>query len=196
MLSQLGCVTLDTQVIQAAYVGTRLSPEDRARFDAHPYAAKDLLVNIPRLEPIAWMISQQLIKGGSEDAPQVQGLPSEIVVFGAKMLKLAVAFDNLKMRGLSNDDAITQLRHKSTGFESELVDALADMKSEEARMELRKVPIATLATGMILQQDVRNRVGLLMVAKGQEVTRPLLARLENFSRAQLIDSEIMALVPV
>jgi response regulator RpfG family c-di-GMP phosphodiesterase len=62
MLSQLGCVTLDPELIQAAYVGERLSAEDQARFAAHPQAARDLLVHIPRLEAIAWMISQQLIK--------------------------------------------------------------------------------------------------------------------------------------
>jgi ActR/RegA family two-component response regulator len=196
MLSQLGCITLDPELIQAAYVGTHLSPENQARYEAHPNAAKDLLVNIRRLEPIAWMISQQLTRGTRQKAPQVPELPAEVLAFGAKMLRVAVAFDNLRMKGASNDEAVEQLRYRSSEFDRELVDALADMKSEEAKMELRKVPISTLTTGMILQQDVRNRAGLLVVAKGQEVTRPLLARLENFSLAQLIDSEIMALVPV
>jgi hypothetical protein len=63
-------------------------------------------------------------------------------------------------------------------------------------MELRKVPISALSVGMILQQDVKNRAGLLVVAKGQELTHPLLVRLEHFSLARLIDNEILALVPV
>ena len=68
------------------------------------------------------------------------------------------------------------------------------MKYEESKMELRKVPISSLTVGMILQQDVRNHHGVLAVAKGQEVTRPLLLRLGHFSLARLIDNEIMALV--
>jgi response regulator RpfG family c-di-GMP phosphodiesterase len=60
MLSQLGCITLDPELVQAAYLGGSLSSEDQARFAAHPKVARNLLVNIPRLEPIAWMISQQL----------------------------------------------------------------------------------------------------------------------------------------
>jgi ActR/RegA family two-component response regulator len=194
MLSQLGCLTLDPELIQAAYVGTHLSPESQARFEAHPAAATDLLVNIPRLEPIAWMIGQQLTRGSPAKPPKVPELPAEVLVFGAKMLRIAVAFDNLRMRGSSNDESVEHLRHKSE-FDRELVDALADMKSEEAKMKLRRVPIAMLTTGMILQQDVKNRSGLLVVAKGQEVTRPLIARLQNYSLAQLIDNEIMALVP-
>jgi hypothetical protein len=63
-------------------------------------------------------------------------------------------------------------------------------------MELRKVSTAKLTIGMILQQEIRTRTGMLMVAKGQEVTYALLIKLENFSRAGTIDDEIMALVPV
>jgi CheY-like chemotaxis protein len=196
MLSQLGCITLDPELIQAAYMGTHLTTENQVRFEAHPNTARDLLVNIRRLEPIAWMIGQQLTRGTPQKAPHVPELPAEVLVFGAKMLRVAVAFDSLRMKGMTNDEAVLQLRYRPAEFERELVDALADMKSEEAKMELRKVPISTLTTGMILQQDVRNRAGLLVVAKGQEVTRPLLVRLENFSLAQLIDNEIMALVPV
>ena len=196
MLSQLGCITLDPEIIQKAYLGTHLSAEDQARFSTHPQAAGDFLVNIPRLEPVAWMIRQQLSKEAPQNPPQVQALPAEVLVFGAKILKLAVAFDNLKMGGLSNEDAISQLRHRRGEFEPDLIDSLADIKPESLRMELRKVPISALSPGMILQQDVKTHVGILVVAKGQEVTHPLLVRLVNFSRAQLIDSEILASVPV
>jgi hypothetical protein len=111
------------------------------------------------------------------------------------MLKVAVAFDNLRMKGVSNDETVLRLRCRSE-FDRELVDSLVDLKGEESKMELRKVPISTLTVGMILQQNIKNHAGVLVVAKGQEVTRPLLVRLEHFSLARLIDNEIMALVPV
>src|SRR5712671_343490 len=195
MLSQLGCIMLDPELIQAAYVGTHLSAEDRVLFEAHPGAARELLANVRRLEPVAWMIGQQLVRGAPQKSPQLPEFPEELLAFGAKMLKAAVAFDNLRMKGVSNEEAALRLRYRSE-FDRELVDALADMKSGESEMELRKVPISTLTVGMILQQDIRNHGGVLVVAKGQEVTRPLLARLEHFSIARLIDNEIMALVPV
>lgn len=195
MLSQLGCVSLEPEVMRAAYVGMNLSPEDKARFDAHPMVARDLLVSIPRLEPIAWMISQQLAKEPSQDAPIVPALPIDAMVFGAKLLKLAIAFDDLGMLGLSEEDAIARLRLRSNEFGRELIDALKDMKPEGGRMELRKVPVAKLSAGMILQQEIRNKAGMLVVAKGQEVTHALLIKLANFSRAGTIDREMIALVP-
>jgi response regulator RpfG family c-di-GMP phosphodiesterase len=196
MLSQLGCVTLDPELIQQAYIGERLSAEDQARFSAHPRVARNLLIHIPRMEAIAWMISQQLTEAIPEIPSDVPASSAESIVPGAKILKLAVAFDNLRMRGLRDEVALDQLRRRQSEFDPKLIEALADIKPEGTHMELRKIPVTRLATGMILQQDITTREGALMVPKGNEITPTLLIKLENFSRTGSIDDEIMALVPV
>jgi response regulator RpfG family c-di-GMP phosphodiesterase len=196
MLSQLGCAMLDPDVLHAAYMGAELSPEDQARFDAHPNVARNLLVSIPRLEPIAWMISQQLVKGTPHDVPGGAAVPSEALVFGARMLKIAVAFDNLKLKGVADADALTRLRERKAEFEPELVGALSDMTPGDAKMELRKVSTTKLIPGMILQQEIRTKTGLLVVVKGQEVTHALIAKIENFAHSGKIEKEIMAMVHV
>jgi len=196
MLSQLGCISLDTELLQAAYLGIPLSQDEQARFNAHPQVAKDLIATIPRLEPIAWMISQQLAKKAPQDVPQASAMPNGDLPLGAKMLTLAVAYDDLKMKGSSHVEALADLRLRKD-FDRKLVDALVDMKSEGGTtMELRKVPVSKLSTGMILQQEIRNRLGLLVVGKGQEITHALLMRLDNFAQARLIDNEVMVSVPL
>ena len=196
MLSQLGCITLDSELLRAAYSGTSLSPENRARFDAHPTVARDLLTSVPRLEAVAWMIGQQLTIQISQDPPYVAGLSAEAITSGAKMLKLAVAFDGLKMQALSNEQAITQLRTRSAEFEREFLDALTSLKLQGSKMISRKISVMKLIPGMILEQEIKTANGLLIVTKGQEVTRPLVARLTNFSEAGMIEEEVLALVPV
>ena len=196
MLSQLGCAMLDPELLQAAYVGAELTPQQQALFDNHPNVARDLLVSIPRLEPIAWMISQQLTKQAPQDASPPSSSPTEDLVFGAKVLKLAIAFDNFKLRGLTDEDAITKLKSRQVELGPELLDTLVDMKPDDARMELRKVSTSKLTTGMILQQEIRTKAGLLIVVKGQEVTHALLMKLENFAHSGKIDKEIIAMVPV
>jgi ActR/RegA family two-component response regulator len=194
-LSQLGCVTLDPELIQKYFGGAKLSPEDQGRFDAHPKAGMHLLAGIPRLEATAWMIGQQL---RPEIPTQIAELPASCVketVLGAKILKLAVAFDHLRVK-LSDAEAINHLGTRRTEFERELVDALIGIKAVGRGMEARRVSTLKLATGMVLDQDVRNREGLLLVAKGQEISSALLAKLENFARAGLIDKEVQVLVPV
>jgi ActR/RegA family two-component response regulator len=197
-LSQLGCVTLDNELLQHAYTGANLSPEDQARFDAHPAAAMDILSRIPRLEQVAWMIGQQLKPEIPAPimTPVLLNSVAKELSFGAAMLKLAVARADLKIKLLSDDAVLMHLHARSQEFGRDLVDALSDMEPEIARKELRKVQTARLATGMILDQELRNHQGMLVVARGQEITRALLIKLENFSHAGIIDKDVMALVAV
>jgi hypothetical protein len=195
MLSQLGCIMLDQELLQEAYIGTHLSGENRLRFENHPGAARDLLANVRRLEPVAWIISQQLERDTPQNPPEVPEIGPGLLVLGAKILRVAVAFDSLRMKGATTEEAILRLQFRSE-FDRDLVEGFADMKSEESRMSLRKIPISALTVGMVLQQNIKNNAGVLVIAKGQEVTGPLLVRLDHFSRAHLIETEIMALVPV
>lgn len=195
-LSQLGCVTLDSGLIQRAYVGTKLSAEDQARFQAHPEVAMNLLSRIPRLEPIAWMIGQQFTKEVPNEAEGVAASSSKEIVLGAKILRLAIAFDDLRMRSMSAEDAIARLRGRYWEFDRELVDVLADIRPESASMERRKVATNQLTIGMVLDQEIRNQQGVLLVAKGQELTPPLLVKLANFAEAGIIAREVVALVPI
>jgi hypothetical protein len=49
---------------------------------------------------------------------------------------------------------------------------------------------------MILDQDVKSSQGMLLVAKGQELTSALIMRLQNYSRAAAINKDVMAFVPM
>ena len=195
MLSQLGCIALDSELIKMSYVGASLSQEERARFAAHPEVAKNLLVKIPRLESIAWMISQQLIPeikhGAGEGSPAIE----DDILLGARILKLAVAMDSLRMLGLSCEDAAAKVRDRHGEFGWDLIDALADFAPEAASGELRKVSASNLTTGMILQQEIKTRSGMLVVPNGQEITQALLIKLNNYARAGTIAKDIVVLVP-
>jgi response regulator RpfG family c-di-GMP phosphodiesterase len=195
-LSQLGCITLDTGLIQQAYTGAKMSPEDQSRFNAHPQAGMDLLACIPKLEPIAWMIGQQLEKNIPDVVAGVPEPSAQDIVLGARILKLALAFDDLLMKSLSIEDAIGRLRTRRSEFERDLVDRLNDIVPPVTRLALRKVSTLKLAVGMIVEQEIRNVEGLLVVGKSQEITPALLVKLENRARVGQLDKEIMVLVPV
>jgi response regulator RpfG family c-di-GMP phosphodiesterase len=195
-LSQLGCITLDTDLLQRAFGGTRLPAEDQARFDAHPEAAMRLLTGIPRLEPTAWMIGQQLIRDIPMEVPDLPAASMQETLLGAKILKLAVSFDNLQLNRMSNEHAVSRLRGRSREFEPELVSAVSSFKVEARKMEARTLPACKLATGMVLDQELRNKEDLFLAAKGQEITRAVLIKLQNFARAGLIEAQVKVLAPM
>ena len=196
MLSQLGCISLDTELVEAAYSGKQLSPEDQKRFAAHSETAKTLLGNIPRMEPVAWMIGQQQPCTSCNGVPQPASASADALGAGVKILKLAIVLDTLRTQGLSEEDAISKVRFKAAEFDPKLLETLGDLPQDTARMELRSVPISKLCVGAVLEQEVRTHTGILVVAKGQEVNRPLLIRLENFVERNAIDTTVAALIPI
>jgi CheY-like chemotaxis protein len=193
-LSQLGCVTLPPDLVEQAFVGARLSPEEQTLYDSHPVVASDLLAHIPRMEPIAWMIRRQSSSVTEPDTSEFAASP--LFALGAKVLRLATMFDAYRMRTLTDEEAISRLRSRDKEFESDLVDLLAEIEAEKAGMELRRVPVTMLEIGMILGQEIRGKNGLLKVAKGQEITSALRIQLYNLVRAGVVKGHVLALVPV
>lgn len=189
MLSQLGCVTLESELIDAAYCGQKLNAEDQTRFNMHPSVAKNLLNNIPRLEGVAWIIGQQQDGAASPDDKM-----GENMKLGADILRIALSLDNLTVQGITHRDALAKLK-QDRRYDPKLLSALDDFKQVAGEKEARAVRISDLMPGMILQEEIKTKAGILLVAKGQEVTYPLRVRLENYRRRQEIPEKIMVLVP-
>jgi response regulator RpfG family c-di-GMP phosphodiesterase len=195
-LSQLGCITLESELMSRAYAGSKLTPEEQAGFDAHPQAAMELLKNIPRLESVSWVIGQQLKRDIQPAESDFPGFSATELLLAAKILKLAVAFEELREKFPAKGAALTHLRERRNEFEPSLLDSLLDLQPTALTKQLRKVSTSRLRAGMILDQEIKNGQGVLLVAKGQELTSALILRLENHARAGAIDKEVMAFVPM
>jgi response regulator RpfG family c-di-GMP phosphodiesterase len=191
-LALLGCVTLDTDLIEAFFAGQKLSAEDQKRFDSHPKVAANLLANIPRLEAVSWMIAnQQSTVADLHDTVPRQ--PRDIIL-GASILSVSVAYDRLICQGCSHEEAVHQLRLKKQLYDESVVDSLEQMKATHETVEIRTCPIPELRAGMVLREEVRTHGGLLVVAKGQEISSALLLRLGNFYERKQISGSVLVLM--
>jgi CheY-like chemotaxis protein len=192
MLSQLGCVTLPPETIDAVYKGDKLSANEQKQYDSHPSVAYDLLSKIPRLEPIAWMIEHQ-------NRPMVAASAVEPGManmrLGAEILRLTLAYEKLIHKGASRTEAAHRLASQNKSFSPEFFDALVTLDPNAEQGEIRKCRIQELSIGMIIQQEVRTAEGTLLVAKGQEVTSPLLSKLTNFHARHVISGDVTVSMP-
>ncbi|MGA2218700.1 MAG: HD domain-containing phosphohydrolase [Terracidiphilus sp.] len=192
MLSQLGCVTLPAEVISAAYAGEPLTPEDQKKFDAHPTVAWQMLSRIPRMEAIAQMIAQQ-----NNPLPHVEARSieeKEEIELGIQILCTGLAFDSWLGRGLSAAEAAKRVRASMKSVNTFILLSLDDLVSSVA-MRLRECAVTELATGMILEEDLRNSNGLLIVAKGLELTLQWIERLKGFSQRGVIGKRVRVSIP-
>jgi response regulator RpfG family c-di-GMP phosphodiesterase len=188
MVSQLGCVTLDPTTLEHVYSGQDLSPEEEAQYANHPLVAQDLLKNIPRMESIAWMVAHQF-----------QPLPSEWdtgdremaeMRLGAQILRAAIIFDGFLRKRHSRVDAALFISRRLEGLDPKITEALMELEPEVAGEGTRTMGIADLHTGMVLQQEVRTTDGVLIAAKGQEITSPLMMKLNSFWKKTAIADSV------
>jgi len=195
MMSQLGCVTLHPETIEAVCAGRPLSPGEQTRFDAHPGVARDLLSKIPRLEPVAWMIAHQ-----NDPAPVVGdlgNLQTADIRLGANLLRATLAFDDLMGKGLSKKEAADRLSQEHKDFDPRIFRALRELELDPEEIQT-VVHICTVdelvPVGMVVEQEVRTKAGLLLVAKGQEVTEALILRLKSFQEDGAIGGTVTVTV--
>jgi response regulator RpfG family c-di-GMP phosphodiesterase len=128
ILSQLGCVILAPETIEAVYRGDALNGQEQAQYDAHPGIAASLLSKIPRLEPISWMIDHQNrpVDGGEAlDAPEMR--------MGAEILRLVLEYEQMIHRGISRTEAAHQLAMKNKGVQPGLLSSAGGARSECGR---------------------------------------------------------------
>ncbi len=190
MMSQLGCVTLPPETIDAVYRGEKLSPNEQAQYDAHPHVAFDLLSKIPRLEPIAWMIEHQNDVDVEANDPETTGIR-----MGARMLRLILAYEKLIHEGKSRTEAAHLLARQNSDFNPKFFEALMAIDVRDDEGGVRRCSVEDLTPGMIIQQEVRTLDGTLLVSKGHEVTSAVIFRLKNFQAKKAIAGSLTISVP-
>jgi FixJ family two-component response regulator len=192
MMSQLGCVTLAPETVEAVFNSEQISPTEQAQYDAHPRVAYDLLSKIPRLEPIAWMIQHQ---NCSFPEPATDDVDTADMRRGAGILRLILAYERLIHKGVSRTEAAHTIGRQNKDFSPEFFQALVTLDPNAEQDEIRKCRIDLLSPGMIVQQEVRTNAGTLLISKGQEVTPPLIVKLKNFHARHLIDGGVTVSIP-
>lgn len=192
MMSQLGCLTLAPETVEAVYSGEKLSAGEQAQYDAHPHVAYDLLVKVPRLEPIAWMIDHQ-----NEPLPEPKPGDSTGAEIrkGAEILRLTLAYERLIQKGTSRTEAVHRLSRDNQSFDPEFFRALVMLDPHAEFGEVKRCRIQDLVPRMIIQQEIHTVDGTLVASKGQEVTAPLLIKLKNLHARRVIGADLTVSMP-
>jgi len=186
MLSQIGCISVPEEILAKKYSGAPLTPEEKQIYGMHVSVAVGLLENIPRLEDIIEIISRH--------ADPLESLPG--APLGARLLRLAGDFDDALQRGLSKEDAVVSLRPAGAAYGAEALAAFEKAVFKAEGYLPRKVATADLRENMILAMDLRSKTGVLVLAKGYELTDFVIARLHRLVQNQTLVEPVDVLVPI
>jgi len=189
MLSQIGWITLPPHLLADA-AEHKISSEDLPAFLTHASAAARMIEKIPRLDLVARIIEKQHVPlKGLSPAPTLAA--PILAAAGGQILKAAIDFDELRYKGLAHEEALRLMRLEPGHYMPEILVAMASIEKTEASDEIRLLQVSGLKAGMILEEDLKSKSGLLVLGKGQEVTATFVQRLSNFSYGLTRDETCM-----
>ncbi len=175
MLSQIGCITLPAEVLDRLVANQPLVGAEQELADGRHLVARNLIAHIPRLEAIARMIELQGVMGRAT-------WPEDPCILGAQVVYVALEADTLIAQGIVPSVALGQLGPRLGSRFARILEAFASYDFGNAGQAVRAIFSKDLMLGMILDEDVRTKTGLLLVSKGQEATQAVIERLRNYAK--------------
>jgi FixJ family two-component response regulator len=192
MLCQLGCITVPQDILNKVAAGLSLSASEQEVYSGHPAVAQRLLENIPRLENISRIIRNQ--NAPAKTHPAAGAPTDDVSTAGADLLRVCLEFDRLTAGGSTRFDALEKMR-QSAQYNAYLLRPLETVGVEKKQHMVRMVKVQDLDTTMIMNQDVLTNKGMLLLAKGEELTLPMIARLSSFAKTVGVPQPLNVLAP-
>jgi response regulator RpfG family c-di-GMP phosphodiesterase len=181
MLSQIGCVTLPAATLDKLHKGETLEKAEQEMVDRMPAVAEKCLSNIPRIDAVREILHQSRVHFARAKQRSDAEIEQEIP-WGARALKVALDFDLLESADTAKDHPMAIMRGRKGWYDPEILQAFGAMRGnpEDTNLML-ELSIREVNVGMVFGEDLKSTKGLLLIARGQEVTPALLERMQNFS---------------
>ncbi|MBV9849175.1 MAG: response regulator [Armatimonadetes bacterium] len=200
LLCQIGLVTLPTAVLRKLGARQPLT-EDEAQLAARvPEISHNLIVKIPRLEPVAEAVryARKHYDGSGPPADDVAG---EAIPVGARLLRVLADLAEIQAAGVSAAAAFGIMGRRAGFYDPQVLEAararFAPAPAPPADAGPGGVPIAAahLCSGLVLASDLLTADGTLLVSAGRTLTDALLERVRNFSALSGLREPILIEAP-
>lgn len=140
--------------------------------------ASRLLRDIPRLEPVSMIFSQQAEVDGRICSLRPKS-PQAVVQVGSTLLQIALLWDFLARQGLQSDKIAEELPAFIPGLIPELREAISECLDYEVEGPSRELTASELREGMVAGEDICTRDGAILLRRGRRLTRTHIEKLRS-----------------
>jgi CheY-like chemotaxis protein len=185
LLSQLGYMSIPPELAEKVFYARELEPKEGVQVSLAQEMSRKLIERVPRLEPVA-----QIMATVSSSDEQMAAFGKGPMGVAARVLGIAMEASILLSQGRSREEVLEAVQQRSARYGRDLIGHL-----ETALLALgddvhtREVPLRELQPGMIVTQEVRNPLGVMLVPRGFEATQHFVDRLEKFP-ADFLDQKV------
>ena len=167
MLMRIGCVSLPADIVDRYLSGEQVSPEQEKLISESSSLGRDLVSAIPRLEGVANLIA-------SQNDP-----PKDPTPMASRVLKAVGDFQRFRC----NRTPLSALRvmEGRTEYDPQVLEHLDNVV--RSMYQNAEVTVAQLAEGMVLEENVVDLSGRVLIAKGNEIHETLIQKLNTLRRS-------------
>ncbi len=195
LLADIGLVSVPPLILRKLEQGAELAAREKAMIEKSPRIGHDLLVKIPRLEPVAKMV---LYQGKDYDGAGFPGddVAGQNIPLGARMLRILHDRVLLEAEGVVKQRAFEAMKARKGAYDPLLLDKC--FQCFEAFLEnaistdrpVLSLAVHELQPGQILVSDVKTMSDILLVAAGNRLTEIMINRLNNYSTFDTIKEPV------
>lgn len=197
-LSQLGVMAIPGEILVKMDVGAPMTDEEKNVFESIPGVGHDLIERIPRLEDVAKIILYQRKCFNGDGFPSDEVKEANLPL-GARILKVANDFHELRATGLDRAECIKQMKGRAGHYDPSVLQIFEQEKTaalaEGRPSQVVPFAFADLQAGAILASPIETSTGRTLIVEGTVVSEALLIRLRKYTETNGIRQPIQILVP-
>lgn len=186
MLARIGILTMPGTILDKLHARKDLTGPEQELLASLPRLGYNLLLNIPRLAPVAEIVLyQQKNFDGSGFPPEEAGGGS--IPIGARIFRVLADLVQLEDEGIATPKALELLRARKGCYDPRVLQAAFATfdvylpPASPLEPTSHALRLTDLRAGHVLLSNVQTTDGLLIVSSGTELTQMLLQRLRNFA---------------
>lgn len=186
MLTHVGYVSVPPAILHKIDQMASLFPRETAIIERTPQIGHDLLVNIPRLEPVAKIVLYQNkhYDGSGYPHDKVYG---DKIPLGARILRILIDRVLLEEEGTVKGRALDAMKARTGKYDPTLLEQCfacfqAFLENPiSADRPVTTLTIQELQPGLVVVSDVRTLGEVLLISAGNRLSEAMINRLKNYA---------------
>lgn len=189
LLCDVGKLSLPDASVTTPY--TRLDADSQREYQRHPIIAEATLVSLEPLAAAASIIRMHCERTDGSGFPDK--IAGDAIPLSARILAVCKSFVDLQSGSIFTERmTVAEARafleeQKNKRYDAEVVDHfitwLDDQRRQNHEVSEKRISLIALRAGMRTTRDFCDSNGVLVLAKGQEITNALIDRLVNLQGA-------------
>lgn len=196
-LSQLGMMAVPQEILAKISQGVPLAPDEARTVDSIPAAGHDLIERIPRMSEVARIVLYQHKRFDGNGFPQ-DDVKGKDIPLGARILKAASDFHELRDSGVSRQDALKEMNTREGWYDPAIMGVVTGeaslVDSQVDPSQVATISFHELRAGLVLASAIQTGAGKKLIEAGTAISEAVLVRLKKYAETNTILEPISVVV--